>query len=1155
MSATQSPLTSAAVFAGGLAVGIGGFYALNRSSFAPARNVTRSTKEKAIKQFGTSSSSSSSTSSSTAQSKKDIPASEKLDARDFKSTGPPSPHKYTPGTLSDRPLLPGSVTSTGTPLNGLDDSKPSFSNQDDLPEPNASNRVKTSDTKMDLDQTSSHQLLANDQSSLNPVWLTGLSQSQTSLNSTSQGLIENISFNNSHSIFVYESATNGGFGTWVEARGKEASQKGWKSGPKVFSMQTRAGAGNAIAGYMNQNGNGSGALVGGAAGEKTVTALTNAEGLLKMASAINGLTNPSGKLVLQVSAASQKTDKEIDGLKIGNDYASILSAASLLGNQEDGEEDGPFTLVLSGGREEAVLVAASCYSGPASGNVAHVFDGAFSAREVAALEVPSPLKVQDGSTSVVSSLLSKGLTHFSYVGASNPTTVLVLPNGSHSTGAAAVLSSLPDSISSQVGILSARIIRPWSDEELIKALPQSVKKVHVLDESRFQGSNGNLYEDVFSSILGSERSIGIEVKPFSIPAGTSLSSSQWAAAFLTLTTSQGSEEIKLEDDSFVSLVEKARVEHLNSSTLNSPRLVTILDQDASSTAHLSTLLSRTFRERSDGSVHSRMLTRYDNFEQGGLVRGDIVLSQGVHPGTLAPLQLISQEGSTDTLVISDPNSVLKSLNAFQSLKVGGTVIINSPGWDGAELSAKLRAEDKKILASKHARVYIVDSSKVVDVLNSEATKARGGKSAQQVVPEEVATAVLLTALLRQHFDASSEYLKSTLQRILGTAPLGPGSVNSLVEATVRGIQLLAFSNSDWAIAEPISEAEANAAPRPSQLQYNGFSPSSDAATVGLEPQPLRSNWALPAFQIMFSEAYQLDQSSLRPDLPEQNWIVKVTENRRLTPVDYDRNVFHMELSTKGTGLKYEIGEALGVHGWNDADEVKEFIQWSGYNPDEIVSVPSLTEPNRWESRTVFQILQQRLDIFGKPPKRFYEELGKLATNVDEARWLRFISSSEGNSTFKKLSESETVTYADVLRMFPSARLPIDRLLLEVESIKPRHYSIASAQAAVGDSVHLLIVTVDWKTPSGSPRYGQCTRYLANLKVGDEVTVSLKPSVMKLPPISTQPIIMAGLGTGAAPFRAFIQARAHQKQMGMEVGPLVYYFGSRYRASEFLYGEE
>ena len=53
----------------------------------------------------------------------------------------------------------------------------------------------------------------------------------------------------------------------------------------------------------------------------------------------------------------------------------------------------------------------------------------------------------------------------------------------------------------------------------------------------------------------------------------------------------------------------------------------------------------------------------------------------------------------------------------------------------------------------------------------------------------------------------------------------------------------------------------------------------------------------------------------------------------------------------------------------------------------------------------------------------------------------------------------------------------------------------------------------------------------------------------------QPLILAGLGTGAAPFRAFLQHRALLASQGKPVGPLYYYFGSRYRSKEYLYGEE
>lgn len=49
--------------------------------------------------------------------------------------------------------------------------------------------------------------------------------------------------------------------------------------------------------------------------------------------------------------------------------------------------------------------------------------------------------------------------------------------------------------------------------------------------------------------------------------------------------------------------------------------------------------------------------------------------------------------------------------------------------------------------------------------------------------------------------------------------------------------------------------------------------------------------------------------------------------------------------------------------------------------------------------------------------------------------------------------------------------------------------------------------------------------------------------------------MAGLGTGLAPFRAFVQYRAWQKQQGIPIGAVLLYMGSRHQREEYLYGEE
>lgn len=293
---------------------------------------------------------------------------------------------------------------------------------------------------------------------------------------------------------------------------------------------------------------------------------------------------------------------------------------------------------------------------------------------------------------------------------------------------------------------------------------------------------------------------------------------------------------------------------------------------------------------------------------------------------------------------------------------------------------------------------------------------------------------------------------------------------------------------------------------------------------------------------------------LRPDEHGTLYRVKCTKNQRLTPESYHRNVFHLEFDISGTGLTYNIGDALGVFGHNDSTEVAAFIDAYGLQPLDFVSIPR--ESGEAELLTVTQLLKTRLDIFGKPSQKFYAALAHFATDTYQNKKLAWLG-SEDKEGFR-LRQFETATFADVLMEFPSARPSITDLIDLVPTIKPRHYSISSSMKMCPTSVHLLVVAVDWTTPQGRKRFGQCTRYLAGLDPNaDEqwVTVDIKPSVCHLPADPKTPVVCAGLGTGLAPFRAFVQERMYLKQQGVEVGPMAMYFGARYRAQEYLYEED
>ena len=112
-----------------------------------------------------------------------------------------------------------------------------------------------------------------------------------------------------------------------------------------------------------------------------------------------------------------------------------------------------------------------------------------------------------------------------------------------------------------------------------------------------------------------------------------------------------------------------------------------------------------------------------------------------------------------------------------------------------------------------------------------------------------------------------------------------------------------------------------------------------------------------------------------------------------------------------------------------------------------------------------------------------------------------LASAEGvQEELKKRQEVDFDSYFDILQEFKSARPSFEELIKIIAPLKRREYSIASSQRIHPNAVHLLIVVVDWVGSKGRLRYGHCSKYLSDLKIGDELVVSVKPSVMKLPPL-------------------------------------------------------
>lgn len=705
---------------------------------------------------------------------------------------------------------------------------------------------------------------------------------------------------------------------------------------------------------------------------------------------------------------------------------------------------------------------------------------------------------------------------FEYQGHATPDSILVVFGTVESSLSSQVALSL-ERDSAKVGVVNVRVYRPFVEEEFLKAVPKSVKMIGVLgqvqDTQAVSDANvrSNLFRDVVAVVTFSAHwPTPPAVLDIKYPREQMWTPVTIAAAFQLLVNKpvlqfEENPESNHEPVSALQLVDPSSVQQY-----------TFWDVDESPSANASTILGQALSRNSANNVTVKI--GHDNLVQGGVIKTDIRKSR---KSIDAPYSI----DAADVVYVGEVN-LLKSFDVLYGLKLGGKFILKLPGVKDDEVEKTLPADFRKSLITKAAQLYIINPTAVEVIANDP--------------PME--TYLTQIAFLRVGLPGQENVGKQKLASINGTEHILEDMAKSL-DVALRKVEL----PETWAEVDK----ESAGAVLPSNLNPNSFTGFDKIETE--QPTYLK-NWETAAKGLAFKEAYGT-KPALRPDLSVKTHTVRVQENRRLTPPSYDRNIFHIEFDLGSSGLTYDLGEALGIHAENDEREVEKFIKFYKLNPEEIVEVPSRENTAVLENRTIYQALMQNVDIFGRPPKRFYEALADFAEDPKEQKELLTLGGPEGATEFKKRAEVDTVTYADILLEFPSAHPRFHDIVRIVSPMKRREYSIASCQKVTPKSVSLMIVVVGWVDPQGRDRSGQATRFLNKLRPGAAVTVSVKPSVMKLPPKSTQPLIMAGLGTGLAPFRAFVQHRAWEKAQGKEIGAVMLYMGSRHQREEYCYGEE
>jgi sulfite reductase (NADPH) flavoprotein alpha-component len=931
---------------------------------------------------------------------------------------------------------------------------------------------------------------------------------------TAQSLVQQVAYSLSDKIFTYSPETfdlDVAVSEWFANGEKNAN--GYAT--SVQPMQIRQGSGSIALGYMfskdfdlKRRHIPQGMLA-------SSSGLRYLKSALEQLSLLYTVANP---FVAHIAAVDYTSSK--DGSMV-TDYANTMRLAEDLG----------FGMVSSTSVYEsqhmALLATAMAHIVPTF----HIFDGVKVGRETTrVIDILDQGGLSKAYHSVIGDVATTNNKHmniqgramkllegfnselgsdygfFEYSGHSSPDAVLVT-FGSVESSLATQIATVLSRQDVRIGAINVRIYRPFVEEEFLRVLPKSTKVIGVLGQVSNQhavqdpSSHSALYEDLLPTLAFTN--IKAQLQDFKYSRSQNWTPISMAAAFQKILgkplLTQHSEH------------SAAPLQLLDSAV----KQYSFWDVDNSSLADAATVIARVLSKDSSNNV--TLSNTHDNELQGSSIKVDIRKS----PRSLEANYSID---AADSIVVGEAK-LLEKVDILRSVRDEGNMILKLPGVKDEDVEKKLPLTFRKSLAEHRIRLFLIDPS-------ASALEEK----------DSIEPTIVMAAFLRVSLRETESIALTKLAEITGKPELVE-AVSKDLGKTLREIEV----PKSWAEAEFENEKIV----LPADLTCNSFVAFDKDES---EPPSQLRTWQKAAKGLLFKEAYGT-RPSLRPDLSTKTFTVHIKENRRLTPLTYDRNIFHVEFDLGTSGLKYDIGEALGIHAENDPTEVMEFIKFYGLDPEEVVEVANRDDPSLFENRTVYQSLIQNVDIFGRPPKRFYEALADFADNEGEEKELRILGGPEGAKEFQRRAEVDTITYADVLLEFPSAHPSFHDIVRIVSPMKRREYSIASCQAVTPTSVALMIVVVNWVDPKGRDRFGQATRFLSKLKPGAPITVSIKPSVMKLPPKSTQPLIMAGLGTGLAPFRAFVQRRAMEKAQGKEIGAVLLYMGSRHQREEYCYGEE
>ncbi|MBB65167.1 MAG: sulfite reductase [Waddliaceae bacterium] len=251
-----------------------------------------------------------------------------------------------------------------------------------------------------------------------------------------------------------------------------------------------------------------------------------------------------------------------------------------------------------------------------------------------------------------------------------------------------------------------------------------------------------------------------------------------------------------------------------------------------------------------------------------------------------------------------------------------------------------------------------------------------------------------------------------------------------------------------------------------------------------------------------------------------------------------KSTYHLAIDIKGSDIRYEVGDSIGVLPINNPVEVDKILKSITCNADE-----RIIDPRDQSTSSIKEFLLHKANI-SRVSSKFADQMIELGANPSLADRKESMDRKEFRSYLEEFH------IWDFLIEFGPVQWPAQDFVSSLSRLIPRLYSIASSPLVYPQEVHFTIAVLHYET-RGHTRKGVCSHYLCEqLSLhSNELGVYLQKSKdFRLPEDDNTPIIMIGPGTGIAPFRAFIQERIAKNAKGKNW----LFFGEWTREGEFFY---